>query len=400
MANMTTRLPLHVTVLGALWLGACGQTERTLTPEGEEARRAVLASTVSNVIVPGYERFAAKASDLKIALDAFAEAEASSDEAADPTAVRTAWAEAMLAWQEAELFILGPAAPMAQAGGKGLRDRIYSWPIVNPCRVDQETVRETWGDSTNLPSLPANVRGLAAIEWLLHAPQTNACPPQAAINADGTWAAMNAEEVRRKRAFHASMLGLQLAFDANELRDAWQPSKGNFAKELAEAGLTPTYRSAQEGLNTVSDAMFYLDKEVKDMKLAIPLALRDCAETVCPDKTENPTSRRSKEHLVANTRAFIQLFHGGSDAATGTGFDDLLIAVGASSLADTIALRLDEAIAALEAIEGPLEEAVVSDKAKVQAAYDKLRAVTDLLKTELLSVLDLELPERADGDND
>ncbi|HRE88068.1 MAG TPA: imelysin family protein [Myxococcota bacterium] len=394
------RLPICISVAGALNLAACGQTERTLTPEGEEARRAVLASTVSNVIVPTYERFAEKAAALETALVAHAEAEATSDDAADTTAARTAWAEAILAWQEAELFILGPAAAMAQAGGAGLRDKIYSWPITNPCRVDQETVRGAWADASTLGAVAANVRGLAAVEWLLHAPATNACPPQAAINTDGTWNALSAEELRRKRADHAKALAGRLKLDANALRDAWQPSSGNFAKELAEAGLTPTYRSAQEGLNTVSDAMFYLDKEVKDMKLAIPLALRDCAETVCPDKTENPTSRRSKEHLIANTRAFLHVFHGGPDATTGTGFDDLLVAVGANSLADTIVTRVNEAIAALEAIEGPLEEAVVSDKAKVQAAYDKLRTVTDLLKTELLSVLDLELPERAEGDND
>lgn len=394
------RLPLCVSLLGALALSACGEKERTLTREGEEARRAVLASTVTNVIVPTYESFATKAKALKSATEAYASAEAETAEATDPTAVRAAWAEALLVWQEAELFILGPAAPMAQAGGLGLRDKLYSWPITNPCRVDQETIRATWTDASTLSAAAANVRGLAALEWLLHAPSGNACPPQAAINADGTWSALSAEEVRLKRAEHAKALAGQLVLDANALLAAWQPSGGNFARELAEAGLTPTYRSAQEGLNTVSDAMFYLDKEVKDMKLAIPLALRDCAESVCPDKTENPVSRRSKEHLIANTRAFLHLFHGGPDASTGTGFDDLLVAVGAGSLADTIVLRLNEALAALDAIEGPIEEAVVSDKAKVQAAYDKLRLVTDLLKTELLSVLDLELPERAEGDND
>jgi predicted lipoprotein len=387
-------------VASSMALSACGKTERTTTPEGEEARRTVLASVTAQVILPTYERVAQKASALKTALETYAANEAASEEAADKAAVQGAWAEAMLAWQEAELFILGPAAPMAQAGGQGLRDRIYSWPIINPCRVDQETVRATWADSTTLPSTAANVRGLAALEWLLFAPPSNACPPQASINTDGSWAALSAEEVRQHRADHALALAGQLALDTDELVAAWKTDGGNFAGELAQAGLTPTYRSAQEGLNTLSDAMFYLDKEVKDMKVAIPLALRDCTGTACPDKTENPTSRRSKEHLIANTRAFMHLFLGGTDAATGTGFDDLLISLGAGSLADTILLRTGTALTALEAIEGTLEDAVVNDKAKVQAAYDALRVVTDLLKTEFLSVLDLELPERAEGDND
>ena len=34
---------------------------------------------------------------------------------------------------------LGPAASALTTGGEGLRDEVYSWPTVNPCRVDQET---------------------------------------------------------------------------------------------------------------------------------------------------------------------------------------------------------------------------------------------------------------------
>ena len=36
----------------------------------------------------------------------------------------------------------------------------------------------------------------------------------------------------------------------------------------------------------------------------------------------------------------------------------------------------------------------------VEAAHAALADLTRLLKTQLLSVLDLELPERAEGDND
>lgn len=392
-----------IPILAYSFLGApgCGPKDKTPTLEGEESRRTVLASIVQNVVLPTHERFAARASELVSALTALVETEQASPEAADLTAARDAWAATMEAWQEAELLLLGPAAQVGRAGGQGLRDKIYSWPVTNPCRVDQETQRGTFTDPATLVEAPANVRGLAALEWLLYAPSTdNACPPQAAVNADGTWAAMGLDGVRVARAEHAEALARRLAADAEALRTAWLPDGGDFARELAEAGLTPTYRSAQEGLNAVSDAMFYLDKETKDTKLALPLGLRDCATGVCPDKTENPLSRRSGAHLLHNLVAFDHLFHGGPDAATGTGFDDLLMALGATELAATMSARIATARAALEALDAPLEELVVTDKPRVQAAYDALRNLTDLLKTELLSVLDLELPERADGDND
>jgi hypothetical protein len=36
----------------------------------------------------------------------------------------------------------------------------------------------------------------------------------------------------------------------------------------------------------------------------------------------------------------------------------------------------------------------------MREAFDRTQAVTDLLKSEFLSVLDLEAPDRAAGDND
>lgn len=397
------RLVLVTALCGPLM--ACGPKERTQTREGEEARRAVLASAVERVIVPTYVGFADRATALSLALDALVQAEAGSDAPASREAAQAAWVAAMDSWQEAELYLLGPAAPMAKAaGGKDLRDKLYSWPITNACRVDQETLRGVHVDAASLDSAPANVRGLDALEWLLFVPsRDNACPPQTAINAEGTWAALSDEELRVKRATHAAAIAKRLELDARALRDAWLESSGDFARELAEAGLTPTYRSAQEGLNALSDAMFYLEKEVKDMKLAIPLGLRDCSSAVCPDKTENPLSRRSLAHVLINAKTFLRLYHGGPDAATGTGFDDLLIAVGANELATTLEQRVATAITSLEelgASHSSLEEALAADRPKVLAAYEALRAATDILKTEFLSVLDLELPQRAEGDND
>jgi hypothetical protein len=36
----------------------------------------------------------------------------------------------------------------------------------------------------------------------------------------------------------------------------------------------------------------------------------------------------------------------------------------------------------------------------VRALYDAVKGVTDVLKTEVVTVLDLELPQKVEGDND
>ena len=83
------------------------------------------------------------------------------------------------------------------------------------------------------------------------------------------------------------------------------------------------------------------------------------------------------------------------------GFDDLLRGVGADAVATKLEAALAQAQLALDSIEeADLKLAVVADAPSVRALYDALRRVTDILKTEFLTVLDLEIPKSLEGDND
>jgi hypothetical protein len=62
--------------------------------------------------------------------------------------------------------------------------------------------------------------------------------------------------------------------------------------------------------------------------------------------------------------------------------------------------QIDAAIAAAGDIPGTLEEALAADRASVVAAYDAVKAVTDTLKSQFLTVLGLDIPDGAAGDND
>ena len=107
------------------------------TANGADAVRMVLANLGQSVVLAAYRDADRSAAALEAATSAHAAAptEATAEEA------RQAWRQAMIAWQAAELFTLGPAGEMGMggvAGGRDLRSHIYSWPLSNPCRVDQE----------------------------------------------------------------------------------------------------------------------------------------------------------------------------------------------------------------------------------------------------------------------
>ena len=74
--------------------------------------------------------------------------------------------------------------------------------------------------------------------------------------------------------------------------------------------------------------------------------------------------------------------------------------VGASDLALSMSAATAAAQAAVEALDPPLEQAMYVDPSRVRALHTAIKAITDPLKTELVTVLNLDLPKAAEGDND
>jgi len=366
-------------------------------PPAETVRKELLGATAACEQTSA-RSFQAAAVELETATAALS----ASPEAGQREAARAAFHRAMDAWQVLEAMQVGPALPRSQPGGAELRDNIYSWPLVSRCAVEEQLVARGY-ESPDFPTMLVSRRGLYALEYLLfYEGVDTACPPTSPVVSGGTWAALPAEELQARKRAYAAAAAKAVRERADQLVDAWEPGKGNFAGTLETAGTgNAVYPSVQMALNSVSDGLFYIDLEVKDLKLARPLGLRDCAAETCPELLESLYAGRSKANLRANMVGFRRIAEGCGEGFAGKGFDDLLEAVGSELLAAKVRERLVAAEAALGAIEEPeLALALVQDKASVRAYYDALKGVTDLLKTEVVTVLDLELPQTLEGDND
>ncbi len=366
-ASMMPATPPSARVLGVVaWavllgisglLGNCGPNEGG-DPAGEyegalsELAGRVIAEIGDDVIAATLADFVAKADAVEAAAGAWA---------ANPTQqtldlARVAWIEAASTWQHAEVMPVEP----------DLRDEVYSWPTTNACRVDQETVRQSYLDG--LADLPVNVRGLDALEGLLFAAgPDNRCKPNSAINRDGRWAALTSSEITARRADYAAAAATDLATRARAVEAQW-------AERLDELEPNAT------GLEVITDALFYLDTRTKDRKLA-----------VSADGVESPLAARSKEHVRDNLLGFQRVL---------SGLDDLLVARGAEGVRDDIGEAIVVALNAVDAIEGPLSVAKEADPGAVEAAREAVGTVTGALKGPVMTSLSLEIPEEAAGDTD
>ena len=362
--------------------------------------KAALLQAVSGCAMARYREFEADARTLAQATQAHADDPAGTG----AKAAREAWLTAMASWQRAEQLRFGPAARTADPGGQNLRYEIYVFPLANPCHVDQTIADKSYA-AASFPTSLSNARGLSAIEYLLfHTGSDNACSPSFAINANGTWAALTGAELAQRRAEYAAAAASDVLARATALVHAWEPGGGDFTSQLTAAGkASGVFAMDQDALNAVSDALFYVEHEVKDLKLGWPLGLvPDCLNSPdpCPGDVESRYARVSTDHLRQNLAGFRDVFEGCGPGHSGLGFDDWLREVSAGDLATRMLDALAGAQRAVDTLSPPLEDALVSDIEAARAVHTAVKALTDLLKTEFVSVLDLELPASAEGDND
>lgn len=365
-------------------------------PSVDTGRRGeALASIAEGVVLPLIDEMVDEAAALEQAV-ASATPESRDD-------ARAAWQSAMATWQQLEVMQFGPlGASLTVMGGQDLRAVTYSWPLLSLCEIDRQTVGDGHDDPDAIEGTPGAPLGLWAIEYLLFGDNPdNNCTALDPLNSQGLWDDM-AEMIPARRLEYAAALATLVKRRVEDLQTAWSPDGGNFIAELTNPGRSgAVYGTAQEGLNAVSDAMFYLKKETEDMKLGKPLGITGCNEAQCPDDLESRWAEWSKPHVLANLRAFEAMFHGGSpDDAAAVGYYDLLVDLGAQDVADDMSAAIVEAIRATEAVPGTFREALSEYTVEMERAHDAVRVVSDLLDSDFVSVLDLEAPDRAAGDND
>lgn len=389
---------------GAGSAGAGGKP-MTETSYGDltSASRHDLAVAMSACAVDVFGAAAAAADALA---DATAKAAAAPDDAALAQAARDRYLAMFDAWAEADVLGFGPsgpgpAAPAPTPGGQDLAPGIYGWPLVSRCEIEKLILSKAYEAPAFAATSLLPTRSLAALDLLMfHDGADQGCGPSHPIAAP--YAQLSAPELRGRRAVYSDVVARDVRTRARALSDLWAPSSGNFAAALAGAGQgSAVYATDQLALNAISDAMFFVDTRVKDRKLGQPLGLIDCAKPSCPEAVESPWARRSREAIRRNLLGFRRMATGCGLGGAGIGFDDVLHGIGQTAAAEQLRALVAGALAAIDAVDQPhLGDALASQPAQVAAARAAVKALTDFLKSDFLTLLDLELPKSLEGDND
>ncbi|MEM7217435.1 MAG: imelysin family protein [Pseudomonadota bacterium] len=416
-------------LVAALGLSACVDSSRdeaipSPTPGGNDSPSqpstpsddegfdvgALLTNVTDAIIIPNYTNLASAATGFAAdggSLDVYCAAIDGADEAARLADAQTDWRSLMTQVQLSELHALGPAAD----NGGALRNRVtsYAEDVVSTCGVDQSVVLAE-GPDFDLQSRSINQRGMGALDYLLF--NTNldhTCAPQVPTTQD--WDARPDAERKTARCELAKQIASDVADAANAISTAWSPSGGDYRATFLDAD------DAGNSLQTLTDAIFYIEDGGKDRKLGVPTGINDaCSMTSCPELAESRFSGTSLANVRVNLESFIDLFNG----ATGLGFDDVINDAGFPEVTTRFQDNVAATIAAIDATTVSLFDEVsgittAQDEANCMNSFGSpdtatdlpscalvglMKRITDDLRIEFVMIVNVELPERVQSDND
>lgn len=296
------------------------------------------------------------------------------------------WFDTMVQWQELEVMqVASLGSSLTTVGGQDVRDNIYSWPLSNPCRIDQVTATQDYLNDDFISTALVSMRGLDAIEYLLFAPLETECPSQVPPLSDGSWQELSEVDIQGRRLDYALVLAQTVQDDLEEVQLLWSK---DFPFDL--------YESDVKALNAVFNGMLYAEEMIKERKLHHPLGLKDECSVDCHLEVEGLYANISTEFLVANLKGLAAIVGGTSSG----GFYQVLVGVDEEGVAEEFKQTIDVLINQLEEIEEPLVDVIATNPENLDAVQEDLSNLTSLLKWDIAAVLEMEIPQASAGDND
>ena len=339
-------------ILGALLLVSFGCTG------GGADEEAVLASLTDLVIVPGFTELSEESVNLRSSLE-----ELCLDPDMDTLeGAREGWRDISRVWMRSQSTWFGPVMDRRTVG-------LVGWPEVEPDRIESLlSERPGLSDDDVRYTLSSSQRGLGAVEYLLYGDDalqkltsdSNRCDYLVSLGSvieDETAAVLNEWTVKREEG---------------------EGSYSGYFTGRASASLI-TKQAVAELVRT----QVFLARTIVDMRLASALGLRESGQDLSAvPGGEGQNALADLRNQVLGIRDVYE----GHDSEEGMGISDIV--GGQSEETDEKMLgHFKAATAAIDAVEGPLKEAIVERPEQVRAVYDRLDELQVTLNTEVVSQL-------------
>ncbi|WP_103866225.1 imelysin family protein [Aquimarina sp. I32.4] len=272
------------------------------------------------------------------------------------------WKAIQKVWKQLELYDLGNIA------SSFISFEINRWPS-DIQRIDTNIKGTQVLNSSFITSLGSSSKGISGIEYLLFS----------SIENTSVLDMYTTDTYASRRMEYLLALSEDLQTKSIALQALWQTHGDGFTTAL-ENGISGSQ-------NLVVNAMVALIEEVILSKLGKPLGDSN-GGTVDTQLLEAYYSEFSKEilqqHLIALQMCYTGNFGQNTEQE---GFDDILELIGSKDVADKLIEQFSVCQSAIDAIQGSLQEEIISKPAAVVALKNSFRDLLVLIKIDMANRL-------------
>ena len=333
-------------------------------------RNAMLGAVADTAILPAHRQLVEEAEQLDAAARQFASA---------PTlerleSLRAGWLSASLAWKGVELYEL----PGMFLFHNAIEKRPARVAFIEDLITQADRAALDGVNAAFIESLGSTSKGLAAIEYLIFE----------SAGAEASVLDRFADPARR--AF-VTALTANLAAKTEELYRFWAPEGGDYAGTFRANGSEGA--DLRGSISLLANQMIQLVEMVMRTRLGVPMGAVDGVPR--PREVEAYPSGESLA-LMAASLASIQR---ALDAGLYDYLDYLDPSPADRKLSSAIRAQLETVFDTLAGVPAPLSRAVTESPAEVEAAFESMRPLLVLIKTDLAALLGITVTF-SDNDGD
>ncbi|MCK0124365.1 imelysin family protein [Gelidibacter sp. F2691] len=339
-------------------------------------RSALLKNLADNIIIPAYQDFGPKLTNLKGSIETFV---------ATPNqntldATRKTWLTAYSAWQHLEMYNIGKAEALNQ---------YYYFMNIYPVTVsDIENGVATGAYDLNTPSYH-DAQGFPALDYLLYG-----------VAADDAGIISKFSTDKNAQGYKDYLTAV-----INQMEKLTQEVSADWTTVYRDQFVNSSQNTATSSLNKfVNDYIFYYEKGLRANKIGIPAGV--FSATPLPNKVEGYYNQKVSKALSLEALNAVQnVFNGKSfnSAATGASFktylDYLETNKEGEKLSTLINNQFDLARTKIHALDSNFSAQINADNSKMTAAYDALQRAVVYLKVDMVQAFNISVDYiDADGD--
>ena len=364
-------------LLVCLIIACSSDTEDDIIQINEFDRSEILTNYVDNIIIPRHNDFKSEIDNLKIAVDEFVESPISSTY----DNLHNQWLITYKKWQHIEMFNIGKA------------EEINFLNTINTYPVDELRINENI-DSRKFNLTSSNdwsCQGLSGIDYMLHG-----------IDNSKENVILKYSNNSNYGEYLKNLLDI-IINNTDQVVNHWSENKNSFVNSSGNSNTS--------SLNMLTnDFVYYFEKGLRTNKIGIPVGYFS-GGNVFPDKVEayyssknsfNDVSKElAKEALIASENLFIGRSSSGSKGPSLKTYLDYIYSadVNKNNLSPIILSNFQSANDAINELDKSFINQINSDKSKMLNAFDKLQALVVNMKTDMLSILSIQVDYiDADGD--